>query len=155
MESEPDPYVRLADLAAELVDGVVAALPGWVSRCIADSRLAATGVAEGDVVAAGRRAADEVGERLRTLMTTDVDEQWTGPLAILRDATLYPTELLSAAGVPPVERDADARQMFPDDLYDLTPASFADIHPDLQGPGLAWGAAKAYVHRLRHQRDHR
>jgi|TARA_B110000438_G_C15626206_1_gene568826 hypothetical protein len=155
MEPEPDPYARLADLASELVDEVVAALPDWVSRCITDRQFAVTGVSEDDVVSAGRRAADEVGQRLRTLMTADVDEQWTGPLAILRDATRYPTELLAAAGVPPVDRDADAQQMFPDDLYDLTPASFADIHPDLQGPGLAWGAAKAYVHGLRHRRDER
>jgi hypothetical protein len=41
--------------------------------------------------------------------------------------------------------------MFPDDDYGLTPASFADIDPALAEPGLAWGAAKAWVHRRRHQ----
>ncbi|HJM72060.1 MAG TPA: hypothetical protein QF651_00790 [Acidimicrobiales bacterium] len=162
MESDPgpprEPEARLAELADVLVDGLVAALPGWVEQCV--SRVAeawsedpAGGTVEVPaerLADAGRRAADEVGERLRALLDADVDEQWTGPLAVLRDAVRFPTELLRTAGVPPVDRDGDAVRMFPDDLYDLTPSSFADVHPDLQGPGLAWGAAKAFVHRRRH-----
>ncbi len=35
--------------------------------------------------------------------------------------------------------------MFPDDDYDLTPASFGDLDPALHEPGLVWGAAKAHV----------
>ncbi len=157
-----EPEARLAELADELVDGVVAALPGWVDQCVSRVTEAWNGQAATDptrvpaevpadaLAEAGRRAADEVGERLRVLLATDVDEQWTGPLAVLRTAVPFPTELLRAAGIPPVDRDGDAVRMFPDDSYDLTPSAFADIHPDLQGPGLAWGAAKAFVHRRRH-----
>jgi hypothetical protein len=162
MEPDPgpsrEPEARLAELANALVDGLVAALPGWVEKCVSRVADAWSGDPAGDTVEvpakqladAGRRAADEVGERLRVLLAADVDEQWTGPLAVLRDAVRFPTDLLRAAGVPPVDRDGDAVRMFPDDLYDLTPSSFADLHPDLQGPGLAWGAAKAFVHRRRH-----
>ena len=110
------------------------------------------GVAVDDaaVAAAGRRAAAEVGPRVRSLLAADIDEQRTGPLALVRHAVAYPASVLSAAGVAPVERDADAVRLFPDDAYDLSPASFAELHPDLRGPGLEWGAAKAHVHRRRH-----
>ena len=151
-ESTPtrtDDEARLAELAEGLADGIVAALPGWVARCIAARSV---GVTVDDVVvaAAGRRAAADVGSRVRRLLAADIDEQRTGPLALVRHAVAYPASVLSAAGVAPVERDADAVRLFPDDAYDLSPASFAELHPDLRGPGLEWGAAKAHVHRRRH-----
>jgi hypothetical protein len=62
----------------------------------------------------------------------------------------YPTGVLAAAGVPPAERDDFATRSFPDDAYDLTPASWVDVDPALEEPGLAWGAAKAFAHRRRH-----
>ena len=42
-------------------------------------------------------------------------------------------------------RDRFAEQTFPDDVYDLVPASFADVDPSLHEPGLLWGAAKAHT----------
>ena len=151
-ESTPtrtDDEARLAELAEGLADGIVAALPGWVARCIA-ARSVGVAVDDAAVAAAGRRAAAEVGPRVRSLLAADIDEQRTGPLALVRHAVAYPASVLSAAGVAPVERDADAVRLFPDDAYDLSPASFAELHPDLRGPGLEWGAAKAHVHRRRH-----
>ena len=151
-ESTPtrtDDETRLAELAEGLADGIVAALPGWVARCIAARSVGVT-VDDAVVAAAGRRAAADVGLRVRRLLAADIDEQRTGPLALVRHAVAYPASVLSAAGVAPVERDADAVRLFPDDAYDLSPASFAELHPDLRGPGLEWGAAKAHVHRRRH-----
>lgn len=144
-----DDEARLAVLALRLADGIVAALPGWVTRCVA----ARSGglVPDADSVAdAGRRAVREVGPLVRELLAADIDEQRTGPLALVRDAVRYPAAVLSAAGVVPVDRDVDAVRLFPDDAYDLSPGSFAELHPDLRVPGLEWGAAKAYVHRRRH-----
>ena len=92
---------------------------------------------------AGRQAAAEVGRRLGALLDLDVDEQRETPLTILRDAVRYPTEVLRAAGVPPVVRDEFRERAFPEDLYDLAPATWADVSPDLTAPGLAWGAWKA------------
>ena len=151
-ESTPtrtDDEARLAELAEELADGIVAALPGWVARCIAARSVGVT-VDDAVVAAAGRRAAADVGPRVRRLLAADIDEQRTGPLALVRHAVAYPASVLSAAGVAPVERDAEAVRLFPDDAYDLSPASFAELHPDLRGPGLEWGAAKAHVPRPRH-----
>jgi len=67
----------------------------------------------------------------------------------VRSAVVFPTEVLRAAGVPPVDRDEAARTMFPDDDYDLTPASFAELDPALTEVGIVWGAAKAHVHLAR------
>ncbi|HET7487071.1 MAG TPA: hypothetical protein VFJ85_04025 [Acidimicrobiales bacterium] len=145
----------LAEKARVLADAVGETLPRWVERSVERVLVAATGRAEpgpmADARDAGRRAGDEVGGRLRALLETDVDQQRENPLAILRAAVAYPTDVLRRAGVPPVDRDDFATARFPDDDYDLTPASFGDVDPSLADPGLEWGAAKAWVHRRRHQ----
>ena len=92
----------------------------------------------------------EVASELRALLEADIDAQTTTPLSLLRQAVRFPTEVLRAGGVPPVQRDSFAEASFPDDDYDLAPASLADVDPDLLEPGLAWGAAKAMAHRRRH-----
>jgi hypothetical protein len=125
--------------AQALHDAAVAALPGWVQRCV---RSRASGL-EVEAAEAGRRAAREVGERLRVLLAADIDEQRTNPLSVLRGAVVYPTEVLKAAGVTPVPRDAFVERAFPDDIYNLSPASWREIDETLQEPGLIWGAWKA------------
>lgn len=138
----------LAGYATALADGIESTLGPWVEQAVAKVsdrwRPGGADLSE-PAAAAGRRATVEVGGRVRSLLATDVDEQRTGPLAALRDAVRYPTEVLAGAGVPPVVRDEFAERAFPDDVYDLAPATFADLHPDLTGPGLMWGAAKAHV----------
>ena len=139
----------LAAHAAVLADGIDRAIGPWVVRSV-------VGIAEawepglGATLAepasdAGRRARSEVGPAVRALLAPDVDEQRTGPLAVLRDAVRFPTEVLAAAGVPPVVRDEFAEQAFPADAYGLAVASFADLDPALHEAGLVWGAAKAHV----------
>lgn len=139
--------------ATALADGVDAALAPWVERCIVGTIEASGGVVTGVVRAhaadAGRRAASDVGPRIRDLLALDIDDQRTGPLALLRTAVSYPTQVLRDVGVPPVDRDPASQAMFPEDDYDLTPASFADLDPDLGDVGIAWGAAKAHVHLAR------
>jgi hypothetical protein len=136
---------ELAAHAAALADAVDDALPGWVVRSVLAFDPSLRAAAE----AAGERARAEVGTAVRELLATDIDQQPTGPLALLRTAVRYPTEVLQAAGVPPVDRDDFAVRAFPDDVYDLSPAAFADIDPALTEPGIAWGAAKAFVHKER------
>jgi len=141
--------------ATALADAVVTALPGWVERSVVRIMTAwRDGPPEAAVVAAardaGRRAADEVGAEMRALLAADIDDQRSTPLSLLRAAVRFPTEVLRAAGVPPVERDPIQARLLPDDLYDLSPASFADVDPSLAEPGLVWGAAKALAHRRRH-----
>ncbi|MBX3284962.1 MAG: hypothetical protein KF703_06430 [Actinobacteria bacterium] len=149
MADPNDDEARLAELAAVLADAVDAAIGPWVVRSVAAVADAwRPGLAPQLVPAAteaGRRAVGDVGARVRALLEADVDQQATGPLAVLRDAVRYPTAVLAEAGVPPVARDEFAERAFPDDAYGLTPAAFADVDPTLHEPGLVWGAAKAHV----------
>jgi len=142
--------------ATALADAVVGALPGWVERSVTRILMAWQGSPPDPGVLdaareAGRRAAGEVGGEVRALVEADVDEQRTTPLALLRTAVRYPTQVLREAGVPPVERDPIQVRLLPDDDYDLSPATFADVDPALAEPGMRWGAAKALAHRRRHQ----
>lgn len=139
----------LAALGAALADAVEQALPGWVAAGI---RTGAPGTPAADVESAGQAALADVMPLLRALLALDVDEQRQGPLAVVRRAARYPTELLRRQGVPPVDRDDRQRALFPDDDYNLAPARFADLGPAVGEAGITWGAAKAYVHRRRHDR---
>jgi hypothetical protein len=147
--------VRVEPHATALADAVEAALPGWVERSVIRIMAAWLGRApDAGVVeaarAAGRRAGVEVGAEVRALLAADIDEQWTTPLSLLRGAVRYPTAVLQDAGVPAVQRDPFRERLEPADLYDLCPASFADVDPALAEPGMVWGAAKALAHRRRH-----
>ena len=146
--AEPARRIDTVDDAAELLaDGVLAALPGWVERCVAEAceraGVAAAGLGE-QARAAGEHCAAEIGPPLRELLATDVDEQQTTPLSVLRSAVRFPTQVLADGGVPAPERDDFDASRFPDDPYGLTPASFANIDPELGPVGIAWGAAKAF-----------
>ena len=157
---DPTDAAALATAAAALADGIDATLPGWVVR-VADERWQQWSgePPPPELIDAARdagvRAEQELSPQVRALLETDVDEQAGNPLAILRGAVRFPTDVLHGAGVPPVERDDDAIRLFPDDDYDLTPASFADLDPSLREPGLVWGAAKAHVVLARRRREER
>jgi hypothetical protein len=145
----------IEDHAKLLADGIDAALPAWVRRSV--ERIMGSwsgemppGVADA-ATHAGCKARREIGAAVRALLTADIDEQHSTPLALLRQAVRYPTGVLRAAGAPPVERDRFARHAFPDDDYDLSPASLADIDPALTDLGITWGAAKAFEHNRRHR----
>ena len=144
------------DYARALADGIEAALPGWVIRCVErvmagrpggmtpDTRRAAGG---GRVGCPGYRRAPPSGPSSRPTSTSSAPPR----SAFLRQAVRYPTEVLQEAGVAPVRRDPFAERAFPDDLYDLSPASLADVDPALTDLGIRWGAAKAFEHKRRHR----
>lgn len=150
---------RLAEIAGRLADGIEAALPGWVRRCV-QARCESAGVAltdelDGATDAAASRCREQVAPAVRALLSADLDEQRSTPLTLLRAAVVHPTEVLERAGVPPVQRDEFEVRSFPADRYALAPASFADLDPDLAELGLVWGAAKAHVHLARRRLEGR
>ena len=151
---EPDPERQLSAYATALADGIERALPGWVRRSVARVMTADAGYVPEEVVAAashaGAAAQAEITPALRRLLTSDIDEQTTTPLALVRRAVRYPTEVLEQAGAAPVRRDEFSMRAFPGDVYGLTPATLTDLDPELAEPALAWGAAKAFVHKRRH-----
>lgn len=156
---DPGDAAALAEHAAALAAAAEAAIAGWVERsvrrvCEAQGIPVDAELAE-RIAEAGRAARTEGADRLRTLLAVDIDEQAGTPLTILRSLVRHPTAVLRAAGARPVERDEFSQRSFPDDVYDLTPASFADVDPSLHEPGLTWGAAKAHVHLARRRREGR
>jgi hypothetical protein len=144
------------DVAAELAEAIELALPGWVERSVlrvlAAHRMPTTGKVAAAANDAGRQALAELGPEIRRLLERDIDDQQSTPLAMLRTAVRYPTAVLRAAGVPPAQRDEYQALAFPDDVYDLTPASFAEVDETLADPGIRWGAHKAMTH-LRRRRE--
>ena len=142
VESDAD-AAALAGYATALADGIDAAIGPWVVAAV--ERRSAGRDLRGAAATAAQRAQEEVGSAVRALLARDVDAQATTPLALVRGAVRYPTEVLAAAGVPPVDRDPVAAEGFPDDVYDLTPGSLADLDPDLVEAGITWGAAKAHT----------
>lgn len=156
-----------ADLAADeaalgrharvLADGIEAALGPWVLRCVT-TRAAEAGKAVDDTVVGAASVAAvacvrDVAPEVHTLLSTDIDAQRTSPLELLRAAVHHPTGVLRGLGVAPVTRDEFAARAFPEDIYDLAPATFADLDESLAEPGLVWGAAKAHVHLARRRAE--
>lgn len=139
----------------ELADAIDREIEGWVTRSVKE-RCAAAGVSltpdqlESLEVAASRCRADVTGQ-VHDLLTADIDDQRTTPLAIIRSTVHYGAAVLSGAGVEPVQRDEFERRSFPDDYYGLTPAAMSDVAESLAEPALVWGAAKAHIHRTRHR----
>lgn len=149
-----DDDAALAAYATALADAIDDALPRWIERCIARHVPLDAAVARRvpEVVAVVQA---EVGTQVRALLATDIDAQRANPLALLRAAVRHPNALLAELGAPVPERDEFSRRNFPEDVYDLTPASFADVDPSLHEPGLVWGAAKAHVHLQRRRAEGR
>lgn len=130
-------------------------VPGWLRRITADvvrrSGLDEAALAD-ELDAVAEHAAADVLDRLAELMDTDVDEQRTTPLTLFRDGVREPTAWLRSHGVqPPPAGPADGH--FPDDVYRLGPATWADIDPALHEPGLMWGAWKAMTVLARRRDD--
>lgn len=158
-QAQPDlaaDEARLAAYAEQLGAAIEVALPIWVERSVAVRH---PGPLPDDVRQHARRAGGEagreVGGQVRALLAQDIDEQRSNPLALLRAAVRYPAAVLADAGAPRPARDREAVRLHPDDEYDLVPASFADVHPDLHDPGITWGAAKAHVHLARRRLEGR
>jgi hypothetical protein len=134
---------------ALLCDEVESVLPAWVRRCV-ESRW------NGDIPDVEfNRAVEEttaaVVPRLRALLLADVDDQRGTPLTILRQAIRFPTAVLRHLGASPVDRDPFAVNAFPDDVFNLSPAAWADVDERLAEPGLRWSVAKAFEYKRRHQ----
>lgn len=157
---DPGDAAALAARAAALADAIDRALPVWLVRVVGERWRAWTGTAPSaelrqQAEAAGERARGEIVPALRALLATDVDEQRSNPLALVRRAVGAATEVLAAAGMPHVVRDAHAERIFPDDVYDLSPGSFGELDASVHEPGLEWGAAKAHVVLARRRREAR
>jgi hypothetical protein len=150
---------RLEETSAAIVAGVEAWMPRWVQAQVtrlldawARVEPAARASAEALAADAGIAASRRVAAALRELFATPPERQRATPLEIVRSVYREPTEVLAAAGVPPVVRDEFDERSWPDDVYGLVPRTLGELgDPDLGPLQLAWGLAKATVMRARGQ----
>ena len=123
------------EFARSLADAIEHAVPGWAARVLEPH---------------GVDAAPVATAMLRDLMPALTAAQ-ANPLHLLRSVAVpHLTAALRDAGVPPVARDEFSIERFPDDVYDLSPATWSDVDESLVDPGIAWGAAKAFAHKQAH-----
>lgn len=150
---------RLAAIASELAAAVEAAVPAWIERLVLGRIRDWNGEVGAEATAAAVGAAEaaraDVVPRMRALLEADIDAQRGNPLELLRAATRHAHVALADLGVPGVTRDDFSERSFPEDEYDLMPATWADVDPSLHELGLTWGAAKAYVHMARRRAEGR
>ena len=142
----------LAEHAAALRDRLVDVVPGWVGGALRARAPhdADPATLQETTVRLVQLAEGETLFAIAQLLETDIDDQWTSPLEMVRSLVAPITEGLDSLGAKIVPRQPGTAELYPDDRFALTPATFADVHPDLHEPGLAWGAAKAHIHLKRH-----
>ena len=122
-------------LSAQLRVALVEAFPDYVTR-----RLQALGVTvPGEVV---ERSTADLSKSLARLEAAPHD-LGESPLELVRIATEPITTALVAAGVAPVEQDAQAVDLHPDDLFDLYPATSRDLGEDVWRVHMQWGLERA------------
>lgn len=121
----------LAGVVAARFGGIV---PDWRAPAVSDAIESAAAVAH---------------QLLTELAVADPTTPLSGPLERLRRSTSPVTEMLAAAELPAPPRDRVDIEMRPDDLYALGPMTFTDLSEQVHDAGIAWGAAKAYVHTRR------
>lgn len=155
---ESEQFVRFG---AALVDAVEVSLGPWIVRTICEvaHRQAGPKAVTDELMADAADAADathrEVLPALHTLLQADAEAQWANPLQVLRNGVDHATAVLAAHDVPPVERDRIQQETLSLDVYDLAPATWADIDASLVEPGIRWSAAKAHVILSRRRRSPR
>ncbi len=146
LSSDELAYVRYGE---ELRDAALSALGPWLTSVL-QQRCRNTELAP-ELVTGIAAVQQDARDRLDTLIYADVDAPLSGPLERLRQSAEPLGPMLDELGVPrPVRDPFDVRQR-PDDWYALGPFAFADLGPAVHEAGMAWGAAKAFLHRSRRQ----
>lgn len=140
----------MTNASETLLDAAVAAMPGWVQRCVHSVLGAQSIEVTPDVERATEQASLDAqswtAELLPPVLATNDPQHVGTPLTVIRAAARFPTAVLRQAGAAELQRDDYARRHFPEDVFDLTPASWADIDDALVDPAIRWGAARVRAH---------
>ena len=145
----------MRDISERLVDAICAAVPRWVVAAV-EARTREldpddAAVAGRNAAVAGAAAAAAARIELSKLLASPIDEQRSTPLAIVRSLVVHPNGVLSAAGVAPVRRDPFEERANPEDRWAIAVATWADLGDEVAELGMAWGAAKAFLHKALHR----
>jgi|DEB0MinimDraft_10_1074344.scaffolds.fasta_scaffold00043_32 hypothetical protein len=153
-----DDEAELARISELLLAKLVAVIPEWVARTLRETVASASpdgaqvAASEPDVASVVESTVARVMPSLQAVLAADVDAGAGSPLEVLRQGVGPMTSLLQQQRVAPPPIDEFVARRFPDDPYQLGPATFADVDPELHELGLMWGAARAHVH-LRRRRE--
>ncbi len=144
----------LAEHTASLRDAMVQLVPEWAAKTVIARSPDPSSAASRDAADRVRSLAQtETVTELIRLLDSDIDDQWASPLEVVRSLVPALTAELEHLDAPAVPRDPRSIELMAEDVYALTPATFADIDSSLHHLGLAWGAAKAHVHLRRHAQE--
>ncbi len=151
MPSNFDDEAAFERYGLDLVAAVNAAIRPWLNSVVAARIGPATVPPEttAEIDAAIEKIATQVNRSLTELATADVDEPLSGPLERIRRETTPLVGALDDAGATRPRRDPVDTEMRPDDVYAIGPYTFMDLSTDVHDAGIAWGAAKAFLHRSR------
>ena len=140
-------HEELSPYAKRLLDAIIVAVPVWVDESVRKIVRRQFGVVNDDIAAAivvaGKEAQEYVFTRLSALLATDVDQQSSNPLQILRESARFPTQVLLNASVTAPKRDHFDEQINPDDVFGLGPYTWRDLGEEVHDAGIEWGAWKA------------
>ena len=131
----------MEEIPAALLDAVASAVGPWIRSRM--TMLAVDRMTSVEIDAVVEQVSSIAVRDLRTLLSTDVDEQRANPLHVLRSAASLATSALHAAGVDTVRRDAVETEAMPDDVYALGPLTWRDLSDEVHDAGITWGAWKA------------
>lgn len=138
---------RFEQYGQALHSAVARAFSPWLTALL-ESRSGESQLPE-EVLAAIDAAATEAVSNIETLVRSDVDTALSGPLEQIRRAMTELAPVLDAHGFERPPRDPVDSEMRPDDVHGLGPMAFMDLGDEVHEAGIAWGAAKAYLHRQR------
>jgi hypothetical protein len=145
--STPPATDRLEGYPLALHEAVTGAFGKWysarITAIIADSGVVVPPGSEEDIARAAADAGAWVAHELLALLATDVDEQTTNPLHLLRGAARFATPLLDGLGVPRPVRDEFETRAMPDDVFAVGPLAWIDMGDHAHEAGIGWGAWKA------------
>jgi hypothetical protein len=124
-----------------LATALVAAFPRYLERRLGELAVADTADLEAPLAACVELLGSLVDKHLRIPATRHQES----PLELVRIATEPLTGALAVQGVPPARRDERDREIHPDDIYALYPATSRDLGEEVWRLHMRWGFEKARV----------
>lgn len=139
---------QFTEISETLYSAVLSEVPAWVRRLAKERAADASSLELSDTP---ERTATWARGQFDQMLATAPSELRMNPLSVLRSSTRFLGEVLKRAGIEEPRRDSFLVEQFPDDVYNLNPASFSELSERLGPMGIAWGAARAYLHQSEHQ----
>jgi len=138
---------NLPDSPQRLFDVVSTTVPTWIERVTLlacdDAETAVRDKVKSHIGSIQHDTLAYVREHLSGLLATDVDNQRSNPLEVLRASTRFANAVLRETEVPSPSRDEFQQRLDTNDEYLLGPMTWMDLGEAVHEAGIEWGAWKA------------